>query len=176
MKRHESGISLLELVVVVALSATLTLIGTVFTFHAIRSSRATDSRLVTLTNVQNAGRWISQDAYMADDIDTDNLTFPAILLLRWTEWGYGVPNKYYSATYSVDNITDNVGQINRRYQGSDGTDQTITLARNIYYNEADPENSTNVSYQTQVLSLQLAARQGAHNEVRKYQIFRRPNF
>ncbi len=107
---------------------------------------------------------------------TENLTAPAVLLLKWTEWGYGTANIYYSVTYSVENISGGIGELKRRLQNSSGGDQTILVANNIYYNPADPANTTNVTHASPVISLKVAARFGSASETRDYQIYRRPSF
>ncbi len=175
MKRSENGFTLLELAVVIALTAMIALAATTFTFHALRTAAKTDDRLTALDNAQNAGYWISRDAYMADTVITDNLTAPTILILKWTDWGYGTDNIYYSATYSVDNVTSGIGQLNRRLQDSNGGDQKIVVASYICYNPADPANSTNVTYQSPPMNLRVATRYGNASEVRNYEIYRRPN-
>lgn len=176
MKQNESGFTILELVVTIGLSAMIALAGTVFTFHALRTSGQTEAHLTAVTSAQNAGHWISRDASMADDVITDNLTAPVILILKWTDWGYGTDNVYYSASYSVDNITDGIGQLNRRLQNSDGLDQNMLVTGHVYYDPADPVSSTNVTYQDRTINLKVAARSGSAIEVRSYQIYRRPNF
>lgn len=176
MKRNENGFTLLELAVVISLTAMIALAATTFTFHALRTAAKTGDHLTAVTNAENAGYWISRDAYMADTVITDNLTAPTILILKWTDWGYGTDNVYYSATYSVDNVSGEIGQINRRLQNSNGGDQKILVASYIYYNPADPTNTTNVTYQTPTLNLKVATRFGSASEARNYQIYRRPNF
>jgi len=174
--RDERGFTVLELMVVVLLAALIALAATVFTFHALRTSAQSKDRLSALANVQNAGFWLSRDASMADNVITDNLTSPVILVLKWTEWGYETANTYWSASYSVDNVTDEIGKISRRLQNNEGLDQTITVANDVYYNPTDPDNSTKISYQNHIIKLQVATRNGAVIELREYQTYRRPNF
>ncbi len=175
MKQSENGFTLLELAVVIAISAMIALAATIFTFHAIRTTEKTEDHLTAVANAENAGYWISHDAYMADMVIADNLTAPAILVLKWTDWGYGTANIYYTATYSVDNIVAGIGQLKRRLQNSNGGDQNLLVASYVYYNPSDPTNSTNVTYQSPTINLKMATRSGSASEVRQYQIYRRPN-
>jgi len=176
MNLNQKGFGLLELAIVVSLSAMIALTATTFSFHAFRTSGKTQDHLIAVSDVENAGYWMSRDALMADGVITENLTFPAILVLEWTEWGYDEDNIYYSATYSVDNLTDGIGTLSRRLQNSTGGDQSVRVASNIYYNPADPDNSTNVTYESPTINLKVATRSGTTGEIREYQIYRRPNF
>lgn len=176
MKRNEKGFTIVEMVVAVSLAAMLALAATAFTFHALRTSAKTQDSLVALSSVQNAGYWVSHDANMADDVITTDLTAPAIMVIKWTDWGYGEDNIYYSATYSVDDVTAGVGKLNRRLQSSDGLDQRTLVADNIYYDLSDPANSTNVTYQNQTIEFRVAAHSGSGVEVRNYEISQRPSF
>ncbi len=176
MKHGERGFTLIELLVATSLTAMIALVGTIFTFQALRTSAQTDTRLTSISNAQNAGYWLSRDAYMSDDVITANLTPPAILILKWTEWGYSTANTYYSATYSVDNITNHIGQLHRRLQSSGGLDQMTLVADEVYYNTADTTNSTGVSYTSPIINLKVSTRFGNISDIRDYQICHRPNF
>lgn len=176
MTRDENGFTLLELAVAVSMSAMIALTATIFTFHALRTSARSDERLTAIANVQNAGYWISRDAGMADEVIADNLTSPVFLILKWTDWGYDDDNVYYSAIYSIENVSGGIGQLKRELQNSDGVEQHLNLASNIYYDPADAANTTTVSDDGSVLNLRVASRFGSANETRNYQIHPRPNF
>src|SRR4030042_6390207 len=138
MKRSETGLTIIEMVVAIGLSSLIALAAVMFTFPALNTTEKTKDHLTAVSHVETAGYWISRDASMADNVITDNLTPPAILVLKWTEWGYGEENVYHTATYSIENISEGVGQIKRRFQDSSGTDQQTLVASHIYYNPADP--------------------------------------
>ncbi len=176
--RSENGFTLLEMAVAITMSAMIAFTATIFAFHALRTSARTDDQLMAMVNAQNAGFWISRDTEMADMVITDNLTAPAFLVLKWTEWGYGdeEDNIYYAATYSMENVAGGVGQLVRELQSSSGINQNLLVANHIYYNPADPGNSTNITYQSPVLNLRAVTHFGSANATRNYQIYRRPNF
>ncbi len=176
MKRSERGFTLIELAVVISLSAMIALAVVTFTFHTLRNAAKAEDHLTAIANAENAGYWISRDAYMADTVITTNLAAPTIFIFKWTDWGYDTDNIYYSATYSVDNITSGIGQLNRRLQNSNGDDETTMVARYVYRNLADPANTTNVTYQSPIISLKVTTRFVSGNETRDYNIYQRPNF
>lgn len=166
----------MEMMVASVLSALITLTAAVFAYHALFTTGKTENHLVIAANAENAGYWIKHDATMADNILTENLTPPAILVLKWTEWGYEQDNIYHTATYSIENVSDNIGQLKRRYQTSTGTDRQMVVAGNVYYNPADPDNSTAVTHQSPAVILKLATQAGTAGIYREYRILRRPNF
>lgn len=176
MKQKENGFTVIEMVVAFSLSAMIALAGMAFVFQSINTADRTEDHLTVVAAAENAGYWLSRDAYMADNVITDNLTSPAILVLKWTEWGYGDTNIYHSATYSIENLSDNIGHLTRHYQSSSGTDQQTTIASNIYYNPSDPTNTTSISYLSPVINLKVSTKLGDTGETRNYQIYRRPNF
>lgn len=176
MKNRENGFIVVELAIAISVMAVIAFTATTFTFHSLRAAGQSDNQLAVLSNAQNAGYWISRDAYMADNVIADNLTPPAFLILKWTDWGYGTSNVYHTATYSIEDISGGVGRLKRRHQNSVGADEQIVVANYIYYNLADPTNSSGVTYQTPTINLKVVTQLGDHSEVREYQIYRRPNF
>lgn len=176
MKYRETGFAIIELVVAVGIIGLIASAATSVVFHAFNDTQRTNDHFTAVRSLENAAYWIGRDARMADVLNTTNLTSPAILILKWTEWGYGTDSVYHQATYSVDNITGNIGNLTRRYENSEGANQQILVANNIYYNPADPSNSTNITYQSPILNLRVATSFGAATEKKEYQIYRRPNF
>ncbi|MFC1910333.1 prepilin-type N-terminal cleavage/methylation domain-containing protein [Chloroflexota bacterium] len=170
MRRNQNGFTVLELVVVLGLSAIISLIATSFTFQAFRSSAQSEDYLTAVSNVENAGFWLSRDGCIADVVITDNLTSPAILTLKWTDWGYGQNNIYHSAIYSIKNLSAHIGQLTRQYQSSDGTNLQMVIAGYIYYNADDLDNNTTVTYESPILHFKVATRSGNACEVREYQV------
>lgn len=176
MKMNEKGFTVAEIAVAVGLGVIVTLAAVMFSFHALNSTDQAEERLTVVSNVENAGCTVSADIYMADMVDVDSLTFPDILMLNWTEWGYGENNIYHSATYSIQNLSGGIGQLVRRYQDSEGTDRYTVVANYIYYNPSDPDNTTAVTYAEPKISFKIASQCGNESAIRNYDIYRRPDF
>jgi prepilin-type N-terminal cleavage/methylation domain-containing protein len=85
LKLTEKGFTLVEVLVALAI---LSAIGTVMssaTIMIIKTSSQNSELNVNLRQVQNAGHWISQDAIMAQEIDTNK---PGVFLsIVWSDWG-----------------------------------------------------------------------------------------
>ena len=176
MKHRESGFTILELAVTVGIIGLIASGATSVIFHAFKDTGRTNDHMTAVRNLENAAYWVGRDARMADYVSSTNLTSPAILILKWTEWGYGTNSIYHQVTYTVDNVTGNVGNLTRKYENSVGTNQQILVANYIYYNLADPGNSTNVTYQSPMLNLKVATSFGSTLAKKDFQVYRRPNF
>ena len=113
MHRKQSGLTLLELLIALALTGVLTAgvsmaIGQVFT-GTTRSS----NHMVAIRQVQEAGYWVQFYAYMAQDMTvTGQAGFP--LVLRWVDFGTGQRHKVefrldesgLRGSYYVDDVFD----------------------------------------------------------------------
>lgn len=174
--KNGNGFITIEMTIALALVGLIGCAAAATIFQTLHVSQATDKRLTVIEQVRNASYWLSRDAAMADDVIADNLTSPTFLILKWTDWGTGESNIYYSATYSIVNVTNGVGQLKRRYQDSNGTDKTALIANYIYYNPADPANSTAASYQNPKIDLKVVSQFNGATETKDYTVYRRPNF
>ena len=176
MKHGESGFTIIEIAVTVGIIGLIAGAATATIFHAFKDTGRTNDHMTAVRHLENAAYWMGRDARMADIVTTTNLTAPAILILKWTEWGYGTDSVYHQVTYSVDNVSGNVGNLKRKYENSVGTNQQILVANYIYYNLADPGNSTNITYVSPILDVKVATRFGLAQERKEFQIYRRPNY
>ncbi|MEE8414463.1 MAG: hypothetical protein V3R96_07920, partial [Dehalococcoidales bacterium] len=69
---------------------------------------------------------------------------------------------------------NNIGTIKRTHISTAGLYEETLVAKYIYYNPSDTDNSTRVSYDSSLLTLQLTAIYGESMETREYKIKRRP--
>jgi prepilin-type N-terminal cleavage/methylation domain-containing protein len=125
-KEGQRGFTLVELLVVIAITG---LIGSVVAGAVIQvfsvSSRNT-SRMTIVKQLENAVRWLTPDAQMADNV-TGNLA-GAGLSLTWKEWGGTTDNG------TTNNVTYKMianGQLERSYYRNGLLQSTKVVARNI---------------------------------------------
>ena len=176
MKQGQRGFTSIELLVATAIIALIAGAATMTTFSVLRDTEHTNDRMTVVRQVENAGFWISQDTLMADRVCADNLTPPDFLVVDWTEWGYDDDSIYHSVTYSIEDISEGIGRLKRTHQDSGGTNEQMLVANYIYYNQSDPDNTSDVSYQEAVLTLKIASVFGDAQEMREYKVYQRPNF
>lgn len=182
MKRGERGFTLIELLLVIGLVALISGSASVTTIQVLTVTKSSNDYTIATRQVQTAGHWISNDALMAanvvvgDNPETAELEF---LILTWTEWGYDEETIYHTITYSFEDLSaDGIGTLKRTHWSSAWVNERTTLiAEYIYYTPDVPENTdTEAEYTTPVLTLQVVASLGEATEIRKYTIWRRPEF
>ena len=176
MKHGEHGFTLIELVVAMGIMVVISGAATMATFQVCRGTEDRNNQITAVRQVHDAGYWISRDAQMAQSTITDNLTPPNFLVLNWTEWDQNNDPIYHSVTYYFEDQTDGIGTLKRNYWSSAGMNQHTFVAKNIYYNSGDSEETSNVEYQSSELTVRLTAILEEVSETREYRIIHRPNF
>ncbi len=174
MKPGEKGFTLIELIIATSIMVLASGAAGAAIFQVLRNTERNSNHMTVVRQVQNAGYWISRDAQMALSANTtDNLTF---LSLSWTEWNDAGDPIYHSARYFFEDLTDGVGTLKRSYWSSAGANQMTLVAQYIYYNPSDAGNTSNVSYQSPILTVRLTAFLEESLKTREYKIKRRPGF
>jgi len=176
MRRNEHGFTIIETIVALAIMALIGGAASMTAFQVTNSAEFNKSHMTAVSQAQNAGYWISRDAYMAEITTTDNLSPPDFILLSWTERDYVSDDIYHSITYFFEELSGGIGKLKRNHWSSAGTSNEILVAEYIYYNPDDPDNTSKASYQAPVLTLQLTTLYGDTSETREYRINSRPDF
>jgi len=180
MKRSERGFTFIEFLVVMAIVALIAGAAGATTLQLFASTERSNNHMTAVRQVQNAGYWISRDALMAES--TDNVTtHPEFLILNWTEWGYDEDSIYHKVTYSFEDMPGGLKKLKRTHWSRVGTNEPTLVAETlvaeyIYYDPDDPDNTTKASYESSVLTVQIAAAIGEANEIKEYRVWHRPNF
>jgi len=176
MRHSEKGFAIIEVAAAIAIIAVIGSAAAATTFQVIQGSELDNNRMTAVRQVQNAGYWISRDVQMAESVVTEDLSFPDFIVLTWTERDYsGGDSAYHSVTYSLEDLSDGAGKLKRTHWSSAGANEQTLIANYIYYDPADPDNTSKAGYQNPVLTVQLTALVGEATETREYQIRRRPN-
>lgn len=175
--KGEKGFTLIELLMTLCIVALIAGGGAAVVFQVLSGAERASSHTASVSQVQDAGYWISHDAQMADSVVVDGLQPPDLLVLNWTQRNYANgETTYHSVTYSLQELSDAVGRLRRSHWSSAGANEHSIVAEHIYYDPADLEKTSKASYTSPVLSLQLTSSLGEVTETREYRIIRRPNF
>ncbi len=177
MRQSERGFSSIELIVATLIIALIAIAATTTTFQIINCTGRSNNRMTAGVQLQSAGHWISCDTQTAENVAVDNLEPPNFLVLTWAEEDYdGGDTIYHSVTYSFEDLSGGIGKLVRSYWSSAGTNKETMIAEYIYYDPADPANSSDATYQNPMLTVRLTALVADARETREYQISRRTNF
>jgi len=177
IKRDQGGFTLIELLVVMAIAALMVGAASMTTFQVTDITRRSNDHMTAVRQVQNAGYWISRDALMAEQVIVDSDPETAdFLTVLWTEWGYGEDSIYHSVIYSFQDLSQGIAKLKRTHWSSAGANEQTLVAEYIYYNPDDPDDTTKVSYQSPVLTMQITASLGEAKETKEYRVCGRPEF
>jgi len=192
MKRGERGFTLIELLVVIATVALIAAAATMSTFQVFNVTRHSNDHMATVRQVQNAGYWISRDALMAESVVVDNDPETdefQTLTLKWAEWDFDKKKspvvRYHEVTYSSQDLSDEVGKLERNYviyddEGEEIESETNLVAEYIDYDfgktYARYESPDEPLEQAPVLTVQITASLGEASETREYRVLPRPDY
>lgn len=174
MKSGEKGFTLVELLVAMVIMVTIGGAGAAATFQVLKGAERGNSYMSAVRQVENAGHWISRDALMSESIQTDNLTPPNFLILNWVERDYVNQDIRHSATYFFQDVSGNTGKLMRRHWSSAGANELVLVAEKIYYDPAQPGQSSRANYAGPVLTVKLTSIIKDKIESKEYKIVHRP--
>jgi|GEM_PF-642579 len=176
MKNQPRGFGVVELVIGLAVTSLIALGSTLLAHQTLTLNMKTHQNIAVTTEVENAVHWISRDAQMAETILTQNLNPPNFIEFSWTEWGIGEDTVYHTVIYTVENSIDGIGDMKRTHWSSGGLNNTALVARALYLEPEDNENTSIADYSNPVLSLKLVVKSGTEIAVREFNVKRRTNF
>jgi len=174
--KNQKGFTLIELLVALAITGLISIGITRGIFQVLNINVLTSNRVIAITEVENAGYWITRDAEMAQSIvtGTENLT------LAWV-WEYESAGNTYIDTYEVC-YTYADSELRR--------DQTITTDKydssgDLVEPPDDPSHNSMLvaehitaitpSMDVKKLTVSVTASIGEIEEQRTYEITPRPN-
>ena len=179
IKRDQRGFTLIELLVVMVIAALMVGAASMTTFQVTNVTQRSNDHTTAVRQVQNTGYWISRDALMAEQVIVDSDPETAdFLTVLWTEWDKNKQDHSIShlVTYSFEDIAGGIAKLKRTHWSSAGANEQTLVAEYIYYNPDDPDDTTKVSYQSPVLTMQITASLGEAKETKEYWVCGRPEF
>jgi len=167
VNKNQKGFTLIELIVVIAITGLIITAVTVTIFQLFSISARSDNHMLAVRQVQNAGYWISHDAQMAWSVEPadesvdepDGTRFP--LTLTWIDWD-GTMNEI---TYAL------VGGELQRSHSISGNTETSIVAQYI------DSTQTICQFANGKLTLTVTATVGGWqpaSETRTYEVIPRP--
>ena len=160
LRKDQRGFSMMELLMVIALTGIITAAITTAFFQVFDMSKRTANHMVAVTQVQQAGKLVSEDILEAQEIDIDPSGPGEFLKLGWVSQN---TSTVHNITYTMEN-----GELWRRESIDGGNATLVRVAEYI-----DPSGTTCVP-SGGVLNFTVTATVGEQSETRVYQIRPRP--
>jgi len=166
LRKDQRGFSMMELLMVIALTGIITAAITTAFFQVFDMSTRTANHMIAVTQVQQAGKLVSEDIMEAQNVIAGGGSgFP--LTLNWTDWG---TNNTHGVIYSLDVMSRILW---RSHYVNLVLDSTTKVAEQIGLDGTDcaplgllPPGAT--------LNFTVTATVGDESETRVYQIRPRP--
>ena len=160
----QKAFTLVELLVVVALTAIITMVTGTVVIQMLTESQRSSGRLTASQQVQNAGFWFKRDGAMAqtvmlDDLSTGDIT--EFITLEWTDWD----GTSHRSAYTLEDAGSGLNRLMRSYSVG-GNTQTMFVADSI--------TSASANWTRPVLSMTITVQVGSQNAARTYQVKPRP--
>lgn len=145
LNKNQLGFTLLELLIVLAITGIVTSATTMTIFQVLDGNARSNNHMEAIRQVQNAGYWVSRDAKMAQVIDIGNdpgTPELELVTLTWTEWD----NTAHQVTYKLQGTElwrDYDGQPMRvaEYIDSDPTNTNCGIAAGSAFNLPDSNDA-----------------------------------
>ncbi|MFA4836090.1 MAG: prepilin-type N-terminal cleavage/methylation domain-containing protein [Dehalococcoidia bacterium] len=165
----QKGFTLVELLVVLAITAMITMTAGTVIVQTLTESGRSSGRLTASQQVQNAGFWVKYDATKAQVVMNDDPETPSVtefLTLVWYDWN----NTKYRVAYTIQEDSGGLKKLVRDYSVGSGPAQSMIVADSL-----DGGTTTAVwDGNMNMLTLAIQAEVGGQSAVRTYQVKPRP--
>ena len=157
LKKDQRGLTLIELIIVIALTGIITAGITMTIMQVFNMNTRASNRMTAVSQVQHAGKLVSEDILGARTVDTES----EFLKLTWTEIGEAT-NYTHTIIYSLEDSEL------WRSESINGGNSTVTrVAEHI-------DDETSCDWDGEVLTFKVVATVGEQSETRIYEVKPRP--
>lgn len=166
LKKDQKGFTLVELLVVVAITGLITWGITMTIFQVFDINTRSTNRMAAISQLQNAGFWVSPDVQMAQNV-TPGVSSGFPLTLTWIEWG---TNNTHEVIYSLVAMSGELKKLQREHYRNLALNSTTIVAE---YINPDPQK-TKCEFVGGELIFTVTATVGGESETRVYEVKPRP--
>ena len=170
INKNQLGFTLLELMLVVALTGVISGSVTMTFMQVLNGGTRASNRAIVISQVQSAGYWVSHDTQLAQSVEVgaeEDMGFP--LVLSWTSWD----NSSHEVTYDLEETAGGLYQLTQSHVTDGGAPVDNIVAKHIESAEVSPR-----PYTGGVLTFKVTVTVGAgspqESETREYKVVPRP--
>jgi prepilin-type N-terminal cleavage/methylation domain-containing protein len=161
IRKGQRGLTLVELVIVVALAGLVSIAITATAFQVFTFSARISNEMTAIRQVQQAGFWVSPDVMMAQDIEPGvSSGFP--LTLNWTDLE---TDDAHEVVYTLENMGNGLERLVREHSVNGANPDTMVVAEYI-----DQAGTSFVADGDDGFKLTVTATVGGHSETRTYEV------
>jgi len=129
LKKDQRGFTLIELLVVIAITGLITWGITMTIFQVFDINTRSTNRMAAISQLQNAGLWVSNDAQMSQNVTPGGSSgFP--LTLTWNEWETG---DSHAVNYTLEDMLGGLKELKRSHSVTGGNSTVTTVTHVAEY-------------------------------------------
>jgi prepilin-type N-terminal cleavage/methylation domain-containing protein len=158
LEKDQKGFTLVELLIAMAITGLITWGITMTIFQVFDINTRSTNRMAAISELENAGLWVSNDVQMANSVFTP----PESLQLTWIDWDTGASN---AVNYTLEDMSSGEFKILQRTHYIDGGEPTETQIAE-YINP----DQTSFVWDGEWLTFTVTATVGGESETRVYKV------
>jgi len=160
LKKDQRGLTIIELIIAIAITGLITWGITLTIFQVFDINTRSANRMAAISQLQNAGLWVSNDAQMANNVSTE----PEFLQLTWIDWE---TSDSHAVNYTLEAMSSGEFKKLQRSHSVNGGNSTPTHIAE--YIDPDPEKTSCV-WDGEWLTFTVTATVGGESETRIYEV------
>jgi prepilin-type N-terminal cleavage/methylation domain-containing protein len=166
LEKDQRGFTIIELLIAIAITGLITWGITMTIFQVFDINTRSTNRMAAITQLENAGLWVSNDVQMAQSVNaTGSSGFP--LILNWNDWDTGFS---HAVNYTLEDMSSGEFKELQRSHSVNGGNSTPTHVAEYIDSEQTSCYPLGTLPPGGVLNFTVTATVGGESETRVYKV------